>query len=221
MSRPKTCSIAVQPALFLLESEKLGDADMSAGSPTCVGSSVFLLSRATRISVHFHQPNGERNDGVVVDYIPNNLIPASQMTESQKQSMWWQQDDYAMFKMTARMIAYEILRRDSPYSNQNSYSSILQKIFDSCCQSPDESAALPCLFHGHDYQAMHQWLDVAVSRRGLERWSLPVVAKERQRRKQDHLSAVLRVQHEFCSPGQVPSREVADLLRRTSEQFSR
>ena len=195
---------------------------MSAGSPTCVGSNVFLRSRATASRVHFHQYNCESiDDGVVVDYIPNNLIPASQMSEPQKQSMWWQQEDYAMFKMTARMIAYEILRRDTPYSNQNSYSSILQNIFESCCLLPDELTALPCPHHDHNKEAMHQWLDVAVSRRGLERWSLPAVAKERQQRKQDHLSAVLRVQREFCFPGQVPSREVSDLLRRTSERFSR
>jgi hypothetical protein len=61
------------------------------------------------------------------------------MSSEEKTLIWWQPSDFYMFKKTSKMIAKEILRRQSDETTPSSYSSILQRTYSVCSQTAEEA----------------------------------------------------------------------------------
>ena len=73
-----------------------------------------------------------------------------------------------------------------------------------------------------DREQLRQWVDVGICRRGLEKWSIPSVAKDRQRRKDIHIQTVLDLQQRAHRiEGGFSRDEIDDFLRKKSRELSR
>lgn len=152
--------------------------------------------------------------------IPNNLVVASEMDDFQKSEIWWQQGDYYMFKKTSKMIASEMRRRQSIEAIPTSYSSIMERTYSVCCQTAEESNNV-CPLSKRDLVYLEKWKEHGISRRGLERWSFPKLAKERQRRKEVAIRGVIEVQNRFVRGMNLDSDTGAEFIRKSSEQLTR
>lgn len=153
------------------------------------------------------------------EYVENNLFRASQMNDEEKSKIWWQESDYYMFKKTSKMIASEMRRRQSiEQANSRSYASIMERTYCICCQTESNDA---CPLSSRDKYYLERWEEHGVSRRGLERWSFPKLAKERQRRKEVAIRGVIEVQNRFIRGMNLDFDTGAEFIRKSSEQLTR
>ena len=161
-----------------------------------------------------------QNGGFATDQIPNNLKPASEMSFMEKTLIWWQPIDFYMFKKTSKMMAKEILRRQSAEMMPSSYSSIMQRTYSVCSQTAEE-ANDSCPLSEKDRHRLGQWREDGICRRGLERWTFPELAKDRLRRKDVAVRAVIEVQNRFVKSMNLDVNTGAEFIRKSSEQLTR
>mmetsp|Transcript_14814 Transcript_14814/g.34232 ORF Transcript_14814/g.34232 Transcript_14814/m.34232 type:complete len:249 (+) Transcript_14814:160-906(+) len=138
-----------------------------------------------------------------VEYIPNDLVRASDMTQSEKRSIWWQKADFDAFRKTGKLIASEIRRacegRKTPL---HSYAAVLRRVYSMCCikaEDGEHDIFPPEECDLTDEQELllflRQWSAVGTCRRGLEKWSIPPVSVDRAERRFEAIQAVLDLQH--------------------------
>lgn len=161
-----------------------------------------------------------QHGGFAVEYIPNDLKKASDMSDKEKSSIWWQDTDYYIFKKTSKMIACEMRRRQSAEFLPSSYSSILQRTYSVCCQTAEGSNDA-CPLSEKDRNRLEQSSEHSISRRGLERWSFPTLAKERLKRKGVAIRGVIEVQNRFVKGMNLDFNTGAEFIRKSSEQLTR
>lgn len=175
--------------------------------------------------------------------------PASDMTESEKKDLYWQQTDYKVFKGGAQFVAGEIRKRDMKEEKwKNSYSSSINNIYDISVFLANNSPASEddvSLLNGipsQQFALLIHWAKVGHARRGLERWSVEFHAKRRYTARNLVIKSVLEAQQildEQCKLSfmdtdaeekkdhtKVPycslsEEEKVDILRKVSERCSR
>jgi hypothetical protein len=123
------------------------------------------------------------------EVLPEPIPPASEMSMEEKSTIWWQPQDFAVFKKTARVISCEIRRRQ--VASQTSYQSILWRTYDCCLKAKSEDMQA---FDEMDRRHLFGWAEVGLCRRGLERWIIPQMAQDRQARKDMVIQGVLHLQ---------------------------
>lgn len=112
------------------------------------------------------------------------IIGWSDLSFKQKSEMWWQTEDYAMMKTTAKAIAGAI--RDGSAHNQSrlDYSQVIHSVYFSRANQMSPG----CL----ETELFKLWIGAGHSRRGLESWSVPGLFEERQKRKRKICKEVLK-----------------------------
>uniref|UniRef100_A0A7S1VNM4 Uncharacterized protein n=1 Tax=Grammatophora oceanica TaxID=210454 RepID=A0A7S1VNM4_9STRA len=171
-------------------SEKVSSEDTF--SPRGVADMDGMLQQAVRKHVRF-QPRditGRSSD----TFIANDLVPSSAMTVEDKRRIWWQNSDYQIFKQTGRLIAREIQRRQDvrQTSSPNSYMSIMARTYSACHQPNLRDDESPIC--SRDKRTLQQWTEVGMCRRGLEKWSIPQMTRDRFKRKAMVIHTVLDLQ---------------------------
>jgi hypothetical protein len=158
-----------------------------------------------------HQP-------ILVKQLGPLLKPASDMKRKEKIELWYQDTDVRAFRQEAMRLAYSISIKERYESkeidvcNPMSYSNVHGKIYEAA-----NSGKLPAR---ETMKYLENWHKVAVSRRGLERWSLPTIALDRMSRIDATIKKVLSLQ-ETMDDNIFDAEERTRLLRCASEQMSR
>ena len=169
------------------------------------------------------------------DFIPNNLPPASSMTLEERRRIWWQHSDYDTFKRTAKMIANEIQKRhrskgSAGSGNAHSYSDVVRRTYGWCCKASRELQRIQpqadenqthVFVSQKDLLHLQQWAEVGTCRRGLEKWSVVVVARDRQRRKEMTVQGVLEIQRRARAIGGLDNDDISEFIRTKSVELSR
>ena len=204
--------------------------EICMGSPSTRSKKAEFTSKIMNLSpnsvVDLTEPQSSRkvvrfqNGGIASDQISNNLKPASEMSSEEKTLIWWQPSDFYMFKKTSKMIAKEILRRQSDETTPSSYSSILQRTYSVCSQTAEE-ANEACPLSEKDRHRLQQWCDHGICHRGLERWIFPELAKDRLRRKDVAVRGVIEVQNRFVKSMNLDVNTGAEFIGKSSEQLTR
>ena len=161
-----------------------------------------------------------QNGGYATEFIFNGLKPASEMSFNEKSLIWWQESDYCMFKKKAKMIAKEMRRQNSHECSSSSYYSILKRSFSVCCQTAEESKN-DFSMSERDRRALEGHVEHGICTRGLERWTVPELALEREKRKAVAISCVIEVQDRFIKLINLDSDAGSDFIRMSSERMTR
>lgn len=172
------------------ETESCTDASQSAKcqsqtSPRSAVSRKDIGRPRRRVRFADHENGGSGLHEVLPEPIP----PASEMSMDDKATIWWQPQDFAIFKKTARVISCEIRRRQ--VASQTSYQSILWRTYNCCLKAKSEEVEP---FDELDRRHLFGWAEVGLCRRGLERWIIPQMAQDRQARKDMVIQGVLHLQ---------------------------
>lgn len=134
------------------------------------------------------------------------MKPASSMTDAERSQTHWQDEDYELFRGTARIIASEILKisASQPHSG-NAYDVVLTRAHQICSldqvQEEKQNSSMPMT---HDSQgvclppnlfaALTHWAKAGHSRRGLEKFCVPHHMQNRTLERQAVVQAVLLAQ---------------------------
>ena len=181
--------------------------------------------------------------------IMDTIKPASVMTESEKRDLYWQQEDYYVFKGGAQLIAGEIRRRCTKEigNNQNSYSNSINGIYemsvslaDNCPAPYHNNVSLSNEIPPKFFKLLTHWTKVGHARRGLERWIVESHAKRRYAARSMTIKSVLQAQYILCEQQKISSigtnleekkddttkrslseEEKVDILRKVSERCSK
>jgi len=141
------------------------------------------------------------------------LTPASLMTDFERSSTYWQDNEADVFKNTAKMIAAEIRRRGG--EDGGTYGQTLNCAY-ATCSSHTRNSDYPL---GRDdlFFYLAHWCRVGHSRRGLERWNNVTHAYQRNAARQAASQAILQEQDRQKQKGLAND----ELLRRVSETYTR
>jgi hypothetical protein len=131
----------------------------------------------------------------------DTIKPSSLMTESEIQSLYWNDSDYEFFRGTAFMIAHEIRKIASTSPPQShSYDSVLSNVYQRCQRIHKQSSTLLVsnstsqIIPPNLFDAFVKWTISGHSRRGLEKHCVSVHIQERCRVRQDLVDAIISVQ---------------------------
>ena len=112
------------------------------------------------------------------------LVPASEMTSEEIDARWYSPTETRAQKQLARVVAAQIL--EDEWKISHGYIDLIRRVYASCVSGTEPSRA--------DMESLIKWTKTAHSRRGLERWTVRVVAIIRHERKMDLVDAILEHQ---------------------------
>mmetsp|Transcript_18982 Transcript_18982/g.26280 ORF Transcript_18982/g.26280 Transcript_18982/m.26280 type:complete len:171 (+) Transcript_18982:3-515(+) len=138
------------------------------------------------------------------------------MTVAEKEQIWWDQTNLEYFKQTALYVAEGVqLRQDK---NPFSYTCVLTRAYSICCLNQPVNNK----FIGEkDQKILEQWARIGHCRRGLEKWNIPAIGKERLRRKYIAIHGVLEIQKLLNAENAFHNDIKIDMIRRAYENLSR
>lgn len=133
-------------------------------------------------------------------------IPAN--NEEDKCNTWYNRNELETIKYKARRLAAEIHERNS--ISTLPYMDTISKTYGHCVETGQPTLT--------DMQGLVTWVSKGHSRRGLERWSIPLVGKHRQWRQANSIRLVLKEQRDMDLSISISQR--MKRLRRASEVCS-
>ncbi|KAI2506775.1 hypothetical protein MHU86_7670 [Fragilaria crotonensis] len=163
---------------------------------------------ARRRRVQFCDECGTGTSGEVVTAVHPVLHRASEMSDEEKQAIWWSKDDFRSFK--------EAIRRESTQGCE-SYKMVIFSVQQACERFDEPSAELM-----HD---LKQWITTADSRRGTERLCIAEVRGLRTEGIRSTVQSVLWAQDccsEMCWDCKAEfTRVISEIRTRGARSFAR
>jgi hypothetical protein len=186
------------------------------------------IHKPSRKRVRFDAGGDEKRVKVQVVEL---ICPSSEMTNSERESAWYQKSHYKENLLHVRVIAQEHARQharchNGPQEHEHNkleldYSGALTSTYASCCTDASEDSTLPD--HCAQYLAVVSHVEKCSvegeCNRGLERITVPVVGKETVRRRKEAIAMVVTAQHALKQC--FKADEGVELLRRISEEQTR
>jgi hypothetical protein len=138
---------------------------------------------------------------------------ASQMTETERNSCWWSEDETAIAKQSVDTVCHTTPRRPNCGDSSSSYISVLGRVYDQCHDSKStESSPVD----ENDQKLLSQWARNSHCRRGLETRTLE--STRGQRKARETLVYAVRILHKNKL---IDVETKAEGIRKCSERMSR
>jgi hypothetical protein len=179
------------------------------------------IRKPSRKRVRFDAGGDEKRVKVQVVEL---IRPSSEMSNSERDSTWYQKSHFKGNLLSVRVIAHEHARCNSgPQHNkvELDYSGALASTYASCSTDSSEDSTLPDDWA--QYLAVVSHVEKCSvegeCNRGLERITVPLVGRETVRRRKEAIATVVMAQHALqrC----FKADEGVELLRRISEDQTR
>jgi len=148
--------------------------------------------------VHF---SDSENDSVQVSI--REIIPLSDMTDDEKDAVWYSHPEYHHTKCLAKSIARGIQDRESLSTSSCGYSHVLLAAYKSILSNDDMSE--------DEVRIFERWIVSGHSRRGLEQWAIPDLQSMIQARKFGSIRKVVDMQRSF-SESDHPDYDLAEAI---------
>jgi hypothetical protein len=138
---------------------------------------------------------------------------ASQMTESEKDDLWWCEEEVAMAKQCIATLC-DTTRSNCARDSSSSYISVLGRVYDQCHEFKSASSSP---VDENDLKLLSEWARNSHFRRGLE----PLIAesiREHQRKARETLVYAVQV---LQKNKKIDVETNAEVIRKCSERMSR
>mmetsp|Transcript_12120 Transcript_12120/g.16935 ORF Transcript_12120/g.16935 Transcript_12120/m.16935 type:complete len:283 (+) Transcript_12120:33-881(+) len=169
-----------------------------------IGSEESFLPNNRKRKVRF------QDDSEIIQFVQR----ASELSDCEKQDLYWSKQDYCRFRASSRAIA-TMVRDSREHTNPRSYANVIMRAYTACgewqSEGPDEKTR----------KQLQQWTRVGTARRGLERWGVKEIGAIITKRKDLALSGVLRIQKMVQAREEMSDEERADFIRISYEQLTR
>ena len=146
-------------------------------------------SATRRRHVQFSDERGDGTYGEIVTAVYPMLQLASEMSDEEKQAIWWSNDDFLSFRLMSRRLGKEAIRSEGK-EDLKSYKVVVLKVQQACERFEEPTAK--------QRDDLKQWITATDSRRGIERLCIPEVHALRAERIRSTVQSVLWAQ-EYCS----------------------
>lgn len=206
---------SVSSTFSIREQQEPGDKKKSEGSSSsCNDHQRKYNKKSTKKSVKFDLDANEAYDNEV-------------MCKEECEFLWYESADYKYFRRSHKSNAKQIVKENNSSRNLSlvfSYKKVIDRIFRLCCGSVSEfdtfqNLLLSSSIATADCQHLSQWLALDDSiHMGLEKFSVPIIAKERSYTRYEVVDAVLDTQEDYSL---FSFDERAEIIRKTSETISR
>lgn len=198
--------------------------DNSHFKTAAAGDDFSVSSEGSTFSVSAHKVEGpihlpfqscqQRRRQVQFDEGQNVYHSNTVMTKDECQSLWHSRVDMKNFKQTTRAIAVEIHRSEKANTAPNSYARVVLAAYAACCRAVCDTNVSP--LDNKEQKNLRKWMQVAVSRTGLDRSSIREIALERHQRRQHIAHVVMEMQESL-----VYREDLDQVIRKASEAISR
>lgn len=188
-------------------SDGRGDRRLGSGAPKTVKK------------VHFDiQDNGNTSKNLKVQVMGPLLKPSSEMTESEKNDVWWQASDYTCFTREIGEIARKNFHQGTA-GRSSSYSETLKRTYQACCSKPKHTT-YKAIIGNTTRKQLEQWTSTSVSSRGLEYVSVPFLVAARRRNRESCVPTLVALQNKMHETKVYDVKMMADTLCAFSERKS-
>lgn len=144
-----------------------------------------------------------------------------QMDREEVRDLWCSGADLKQYKTQTAFLAKEINRAEKANVAPFSYHRVVLGAYDACCRIQSETDVPPLT--ETDGKHFNKWMEVSISRIGLERICIREVAQDKYARRVHVVDAVLEVQDGLisaCREGDELMREAAMSISRASRLFA-
>ena len=184
------------------------DDDLSVSS---VHSTISVSETKT---VDSHAFLRRRQRRVKFDESQNEYHANTQMVKEECQELWYSFSDMKNFKAQTGSMAREIYRAEKVNTATYSYSRVVLAAYDACCRVPCETIESPLT--KLERKNLHKWMEVGLSRSGLERSCIREIAQDKSNRRSQIVDSVLDIQESLAF-----REDFDDVLRKATEAISR
>jgi hypothetical protein len=163
-----------------------------------------LPQSSSRRRVHFDETNNV--------YHANTVMDRDEINE-----LWSTGAEMRQFKQQTSILAKEINRAEKVNVAPFSYHRVVLGAYDACCRMTIESNASFSPLTEAEMKHFNKWMEVSISRIGLERICIREIAQDKYARRAHVVDAVLEVQENLhpCT------RDGDELMRKASQHISR
>jgi hypothetical protein len=163
--------------------------------------------KATRSSPRKRVRFAKTTEGQIMEEIHSPIHPRDS-------SQWMTREEWIEIRRQGQMTINSILSGDTIWSlaRRHTYTNTMFRLWNCCLKGKEPSSSLK--------RELRFWASIGHSRRGLEKYSLPKVYDERQRRRYQHSSGVLFVQDQ-CYENRMDLETTSRLIRVASEKLSK
>ena len=138
---------------------------------------------------------------------------ASQMDEEEKGNIWWNPSDLKSFAESAEKVCKTSLLRPSVHSEANSFTAVLERIFEQCCASKEDDLSA---VNDQDLKLLARWTRNSHAKRGLEGRML-----EQTRQMKSSREAVVHAVLVLHANMKIEANVKAEHIRACSERMTR
>ena len=167
--------------------------------------------KETSLKLHVRFAKNDSNEEVVECMVRELLVPASEMTSEEKEEIWYNDLDYEGFEELNSLAVQQYILENA--SNPDSYTVMVDKVYNFCVSSTSTENK------SHAFSLQHSMRDAFILR-GLELWSIPMIAEKRRKRKEAQIRAVLHLQDRLNSEA-LDNYEKAQVIRTEAQNLSR
>jgi hypothetical protein len=142
---------------------------------------------------------------------------ASQMTETEKNTLWWSEDETAMAKQCIATICDTAQCRPNCGDSSSSYISVLGRLYEQCHDSKSTEESSPV--DENDQKLLSQLARNSHFRRGLETRTIEsTIREQRKARARETLVYAVQLLHQNKA---IDVESKAEVIRKCSERMSR
>ena len=152
---------------------------------------------------------------VVETFVLEDVPLASQMTETEKDYLWWCEDDSDMARQCIATICNTTQSRPNCGDSSSSYTSVLGRVYDQCHDSKSANSSSPV--DENDQKLLSQWARNSHFRRGLELHIIERIGEQRKASRETLVYAVQRLHKNKM----IDVKTKAEVIRNCSERMSR
>jgi hypothetical protein len=163
-----------------------------------------LLSTSSSKRVTFNMSLNEKHDNKVI-------------CKEDCLNLWYRSFDYKIFKQSTLIAAKAIIQAELKARDPYSYQQVLEHTYQLCHNAASEYDEYQNLSTMEDRLHLNLWAEVALSRIGMERWTVRSIAKEKSMRRFEVVDILLSIQD---AQGKQPAG-TQEVMRKSCERISR
>ena len=152
---------------------------------------------------------------VVETFVLEDVPLASQMTEKEKDNLWWCEDDSDMARQCIATICNTTQSRPNCGDSSLSYISVLGRVYDQCHDTKSANSSSPV--DENDQKLLSQWARNSHFKRGLEPHIIASIGEQKKASRKTLVYAV-QLLHENKM---IDVETKAEVIRKCSERISR
>lgn len=162
--------------------------------------------------------DAEDDDTIKINVMGPPFTPASKMTAEEKAKIWWGPSNLDYFKKSARGVSWKVEKLQKADRDPYSYSRVLLRTYNASCSTRESRNSSKAEI---DRKYFELWARNGHYGRGLERQNIPIMGRDRLKRKHVAIHGVLEVQKLLKARTEIDRDMRAETIRLASEQLSR